>query len=588
MKKNVLALSIATMIGGLGFAGAASAAVEVSPSGAGQVLVVPYFTAQAGNTTAFHITNTDKINGKAVKVRFRGASNSDDILDFQVFLSPGDVWTASVSADANGLAQLTTGDNSCTLPKITKGVPVPFIKDRLKGADAANNAETREGYIEILNMADITPDEVFAANGRLSATKTAIAWTGGTNKSALWTATKHVDGVAPCYSTTASAAVFKALESINPALNSVAHNAAITAGGGYTSSVNEVAASHGLAGSTGGLVGQWYVINVANSTTFSGTATAIRDTAITATTAGFNLYSPQTRGAAKLVSADPLIISGLLAAQHYDVPDLSTPLSGTFANALVSDTLATQTASIKAASAQAAALNKALGTTTVSNQYLDGAGVNATTDWVFSMPARRYIVAANYDATTTTGYGVAQVNAAFPGALVASTSGALTDETAGTDSAPTKFASRAATKAAAYRVYNLASGDATAAADISLFAADDANATIENGQICAVAKSQTFMDREETETTDGAVFSPGKATKLNVCGEVSVVTFGASSVLGASVSNTKATPGYAEGWGTVTFAAPVPVLGAAFTKASNPAASAGMMGNYGITWAHTK
>src|SRR5256885_9272446 len=87
MKKNVLALSIATMIGGLGFAGAASAALTVNESGTGHILVVPYYTAQNGNATVFHLTNTDLVNGKAVKVRFRGASNSDDVLDFQVFRS---------------------------------------------------------------------------------------------------------------------------------------------------------------------------------------------------------------------------------------------------------------------------------------------------------------------------------------------------------------------------------------------------------------------------------------------------------------------------------------------------------------------
>ena len=96
MKKNVLALSIAAMIGGLGFAGAASAQVavdtlQVNESGTGHMLLMPYYTAQNGNMTVFHVVNTDTSNGKAMKVRFRGASNSDDVLDFQVFMSPGDV-----------------------------------------------------------------------------------------------------------------------------------------------------------------------------------------------------------------------------------------------------------------------------------------------------------------------------------------------------------------------------------------------------------------------------------------------------------------------------------------------------------------
>ena len=98
MKKNVLALSIAAMIGGLGFAGAASAAVidgsatgaydgslmtpsdatglQFSEGGVGHQLLVPYYTVQDGNMTVIHLVNTDTNNGKAVKVRFRFTSDS--------------------------------------------------------------------------------------------------------------------------------------------------------------------------------------------------------------------------------------------------------------------------------------------------------------------------------------------------------------------------------------------------------------------------------------------------------------------------------------------------------------------------------
>ncbi|WP_460481174.1 hypothetical protein [Comamonas humi] len=33
--------------------------------------------------------------GTLLKVRFRGPANSDDLLDFSVFLGPGDRWSAS-------------------------------------------------------------------------------------------------------------------------------------------------------------------------------------------------------------------------------------------------------------------------------------------------------------------------------------------------------------------------------------------------------------------------------------------------------------------------------------------------------------
>ena len=166
MKKNVLALSIAAMIGGLGFAGVASAAIipgsggaaydglamtpanagglEFSEGGVGHQLLVPYYTVQDGNMTVIHLVNTDTNNGKAVKVRFRGASNSDDVLDFQVFLSPQDVWTAAVTAGSDGTAQIVTADNTGTVPRWNPGVPQAFVTTRLNpNSDKAE--QTREG-----------------------------------------------------------------------------------------------------------------------------------------------------------------------------------------------------------------------------------------------------------------------------------------------------------------------------------------------------------------------------------------------------------------------------------------------------------
>ena len=67
---------------------------------------------------------------KAVKLRFRGASNSDDVLDFQLFLSPGDVWSGNINQRTDGLATINTSDNSCTLPALVTGQP--FVTTRLQ------------------------------------------------------------------------------------------------------------------------------------------------------------------------------------------------------------------------------------------------------------------------------------------------------------------------------------------------------------------------------------------------------------------------------------------------------------------------
>ena len=106
----------------LGLAGAAEA-VMVNPNGLGQVLVYPYYTVRNGYNvggvsaapfnTLLSIVNTTA-STKAVKVRFREGKASVEVLDFNVFLSPFDMWTAAVEPDGAGGAMIETADNSCT------------------------------------------------------------------------------------------------------------------------------------------------------------------------------------------------------------------------------------------------------------------------------------------------------------------------------------------------------------------------------------------------------------------------------------------------------------------------------------------
>ena len=540
MKKNVLALSIAAMIGGLGFAGAASAVVingtgpaptaavlgatdatafELTNGGVGHNLIVPYFTAQGGNMTVLHLTNTDVKNGKAVKVRFRGAANSDDILDFQVLLSPGDVWTGAVTAGADGVAQLTTADGTCTVPTLTKGVAQSFDTRRLQGSLSAADkaAGTREGYVEIFNMADIPDLDVYGAPA---------------GKSALFKAIKHVGGVAPCTASVIDTALLE------------------------TNYTEATAAAAGFATPTTGLMGDWYIINVAKTTTFSGGATAL--TAVSAAgVAGrgnFVLF-PQLSasvGSPDAFTADPALrtvpanvgttktVAGavgplpvgytlpVVEAAYYDLPDLSTPY------------LVPANTPITAAGAatQAELLTKQLSVKSITNQYANDASITAKTDWVFSMPTRRYSVAMDYRAD-------APVRVFTPGILSGGNAFFYTGNTA-----------------------------------------------VDAGKICVNSDGQSFFDREETTKSSGAVFSPGSVDKTRFCGETSVLSFAdaGTSVLGATVARQDTgSSAYVNGWSVITTTnggAGLPILGSSFIKLTNPQASAGMSGTYGITWPH--
>lgn len=173
MKKKALTTAVLAGIGGVaGLAGIANA-VNINSDGLGQVLIYPYYTVNAGNQTLMSIVNTTN-RVKAVKIRFLEALNSREVLDFNLYLSPFDVWTSAIFAlTADGPGNLTTRDTSCTVPDIigqtTLAPPlntlpsgdryVPFrtiaLPDPAPAAGPASNARTREGHFEAIEMAEL-------------------------------------------------------------------------------------------------------------------------------------------------------------------------------------------------------------------------------------------------------------------------------------------------------------------------------------------------------------------------------------------------------------------------------------------------
>lgn len=527
MKKSILASSIAAAVFGLGATGA-QAAIEVSSNGIGDMLLVPYYTAQAENATLLSITNTDTVNGKAVKVRFRGAANSDDVFDFQVFLSPADVWTANISKGADGKAVLTTNDASCTKPAKSVLNTTPFITSRLDPSltgDALANG-TREGYVEIITMADIPKTGAGGKLGNPTAPST-------TNP--LWTAVKHVNSVAPCSGTN-----WTALDSMAQA--STATNFETV----------------GLAAPTGGLMANWTIINTVNSAAWSGQATALKTGAANNITYYSQTSTPVTTPEA--LTADPLFLAGNLVHSWnsstnvlnatsvgtvsaiatpglYDLPDLSTPATGA-----------------GKPTAQVIEIQAALAKSSVIAEFATESGISGSTDWVFSMPSRRYAVAMAYGKISATDDG-RRFNAEYQG----------TTTTA-------------------------AGGNAAGTSPTAVF--NGPNTSVINRLICVSGAKPVAYDREENTATSGVVVSPSVLGKQQYCGEVSVFAFNngaASAALKASVAVSAVDVTYSTGWATLnttvlptsgSTALGLPLLGGAFMKAANGAQG------YGITQAY--
>ena len=164
-KKKSLCAALAG-IGALGAAGAAQA-VNLNPDGLGQVLIYPYYTTRTDGAGNVYNSLLSVVNStasvKAVKVRFLEGKNSVEVLDFNLFLSPKDVWTTAIVPMGAGAGIITT-DVSCTIPAIPAAGKA-FVNFAL-GADGAGTGldRTTEGYVEIIEMASFADDSATAAN----------------------------------------------------------------------------------------------------------------------------------------------------------------------------------------------------------------------------------------------------------------------------------------------------------------------------------------------------------------------------------------------------------------------------------------
>ena len=551
MKKNVLSLSISAAVLSLGMVGGAHAIGVIGfgggttanlSTGGGHTNIVPYYTTQSvvvgGDSTngmqktLVNIVNTDQTNGKAVKVRFRSATNSDDVFDFQVFLSPADVYSFEVNQDpTTGLSRLASGDTSCTKPnvRIATNAQLSFKTTRLDNtavtATAVTRAAaTREGYIEILNMADIRPLNHTPGAANIG-TEAAL-----TSANALFTAIKHVADVAPLPN--------KAPPCTGPAFTALDTDLADMV----------AAAGAGLARPTPTLVTNWTIVNTTNSSVYGGEATSIfygntnlapaaagTSTTTTAFANQANLvYWPQSTApvaTADNFTADPLLRNGAAALVQplmQDLPDTSTPAMN------IASVSTVTTGPI----AQAELISSLLARTSVTNEYLTTTSIAAATDWTFTMPTRRYGVVYNY------ADGLAYFNPLAGGA-------------------PT--------------IAGLAS---------AYFQPSNSKANATRRMVCVQGITPVSFDREET-TPSTVQFSPVGTPSL--CGEASVLTInnigGVSSML-ASLTVTDVDATYREGWltmalaglplitrdaavlGAGTTSAGLPVIGHSYTRAS--------------------
>ena len=160
MKANFKPLGIAAAVAAasVGYAGAVNAQTVAAETELGDLALVPYYTVEAGYATGINITNTSATT-QAVKIRFRRATDSMDAMDFNVVLSPFDVYSGFIALEGDGeTITFTSNDNSCTIPDYDYAAN-KFEMPSIYRPDA----ET--GYVEVIAMgsaADGTPVAIAA------------------------------------------------------------------------------------------------------------------------------------------------------------------------------------------------------------------------------------------------------------------------------------------------------------------------------------------------------------------------------------------------------------------------------------------
>jgi hypothetical protein len=370
MKKKALPLAVSAAAAVS--MSAAQAAMYINEKGTGEALIYPFYSAENGNTTNINVVNTTT-GYKAVKVRILEGENSQEVLDFNLYLSPKDHFSFSISQADDGAGMLKTGDNSCTAPGIPEeGVKFRtyLFKDDVGVDDPATAADesftnnlpsrTASGYVEIIEMGQIDPSPV----------GTPVA--------------DSLDAVAdPDYTLTVAAAM-KHDSAGMPADCKMLQDAWRSFDGTViTTGKWKDDASSGDLGTTemladwagGGLYGYATVINVPDGSAYGYDVVAIEDLlddADVSNTGSIMHYEP---GTVKPAFTDAAIDNDSIVI----IDGASTELS--FASYGAVDGLQ--------------ALNSLMMTTTVMNDFVTDSGIGAETDWVLTFPTKTFHVTPN-------------------------------------------------------------------------------------------------------------------------------------------------------------------------------------------------
>ena len=126
--------------------------INTAPNNKGDALVFPWFLALDGGwQTKLTIINTDTVNSVVAKVVFRSFKNSEELLDFFIYLSPADVWTGKVyyNTAAKKIKVYSDDDSIATSTAPTFATPAAPVDQLMFPVECTDDADFL-GYIDVI------------------------------------------------------------------------------------------------------------------------------------------------------------------------------------------------------------------------------------------------------------------------------------------------------------------------------------------------------------------------------------------------------------------------------------------------------
>lgn len=154
---NIAVLMMALLVFGSGtaFANTYVDHVKIAPNGKGDLLIFPFYAAiDGGWDTKLWVINTSQDRSCVAKVVIRSFKNSDELLDFLIYLSPTDVWVGTLTYDSVLGVVIHSEDGSMIAAFDTLGDPIWAsaenpVHQRLQDPNCPGDLE-EIGYVEVI------------------------------------------------------------------------------------------------------------------------------------------------------------------------------------------------------------------------------------------------------------------------------------------------------------------------------------------------------------------------------------------------------------------------------------------------------